>query len=104
MDKGEHAADPVEQLFSGRRSFDRQMEMLTIAVHTLQRDFATLDERVRGIRESVTGLAQALEDLEREVHKLDRALVARLATITVTERVLWAIATVLIGVGAKIFG
>lgn len=100
--QSEHSADGVEQLFTGRRSFDRQMEMLTIAVHTLQRDFAALEERVRGIQQLVIGFRDLAKDLEEELHKLDKAVVTRIATITVTERVLWALAMVVIGLGAKV--
>jgi len=89
---------------SGRRSFDRQIEMLTIAVHTLQRDFAALEERVKGMQSSATALTQTIQDLQEEVHKLDKSLIARISTISVAERVLWLVVAVLIGVGGKIFG
>ncbi len=82
----------------GRRSFDRQMELLTVAVHTLQRDFAAMEERVRGVQSSAHGLSIMIQQVEEDVHKLDKALIARLATITVTERVLWALATGVIGI------
>jgi len=81
----------------GRRSFDRQMELLTVAVHTLQRDFAAMEERVRGIQSSAHGLSIMIQQVEDDVHKLDKALIARLSTITITERVLWALAMAALG-------
>lgn len=91
-------------LFTGRRKFDRQIELLTVAVHTLQRDFSVLDERVRGIQQSAVALTGAIEGLEEEIHKLDKALVTRIATITVAERALWMVMAAVIGVGMKLVG
>lgn len=80
------------------------MEMLTIAVHTLQRDFAALEERVRGMQQLAASLSTSMALIENEMHKLDKALIARISTITVAERVLWMVVAGLIATGMKIFG
>ncbi|MGH7525935.1 MAG: hypothetical protein ACREMX_04460, partial [Gemmatimonadales bacterium] len=90
--------------FSGRRSFDRQLELLTIAVHTLQRDFAAANERLLGMADRMRELSASMQEIEEQTHKLDKALVTRIATISVAERVLWIVITVLIGVGVTLFG
>lgn len=91
-------------LLTGRRNFDRQIEVVTIAVHTLQRDFSILEERVRGLQSTTTELSTMIQQLDDDVHKLDKALVTRLATITVTERVLWALAMAVIAIGGQFLG
>lgn len=93
-----------ENLFSGRRSFDRQLELLVLAVNTLQRDFVAVQERLAGVQTQMRDLNSALQAVENQAHKMDKALVARLATITVAERVLWLVVATLIGIGAKLFG
>lgn len=84
--------ESIAHFFSGRRSFDRQLEMLMIAVHTLERDFSALEERVRGVQALAEAIPTTIDKIEAMVHQLDKALVGRLATISITERVLWALA------------
>lgn len=87
-----------ENIISGRRSFDRQFELLAIGVHTLQRDFAALEERATGTQKAVDHIAESIEQLSRRLHDMDKLLVAKIATITVTERALWAIGSALMGI------
>lgn len=97
-------SESPENLFSGRRSFDRQLELLTVAVHTLQRDLAAVQERLSGAQTQMRDLNSALQGIEDQAHKMDKALVARIATITVAERVLWMVIAALIGLAMKFFG
>lgn len=94
----------LENLFSGRRSFDRQLQLLTIAVHTLQRDFGVSNERLASMREQITQFNASVGELEDSLHNLDKALVARISTISVAERVLWVVIVTLVGLAAKFFG
>lgn len=71
-ERTEQDHDGVGNLLCGRRGFDRQLDMLSIAVHTLQRDFAALEERVRGMQDSATALSASIHLIEDEMHKLDK--------------------------------
>lgn len=93
-----------ENIFSGRRSFDRQLELLTIAVHTLQRDLGATVERLAAAREQLAALSGEVGEMAAALHSLDKAVVARIATIRVGERVLWLVVAVLIGFMAKFLG
>lgn len=91
-----------QHLLSGRRDFDRQMELLTIAVHTLQRDFGVLAERLAAAREQLAALSAEVGEMADALHSLDKAVVARVATIRVGERVLWMVVAAVIGLGATL--
>lgn len=94
----------TESIFSGRRDFDRQLQMLSIAVHILQRDFGALGSGLKSVQDTATALSASIHLIEDEMHKLDKQLVARIATISVTERALWIVIAALIGVGVKVLG
>lgn len=87
-----------ENIISGRRSFDRQFELLAIGVHTLQRDFAALEQRAAVTQKAVDHMSESLEKFSEKLHAMDRSLVGKITTITVTERVLWAIGIALMGI------
>lgn len=85
-----------ENIISGRRSFDRQFDLLAIGVHTLQRDFKALEERARATQESVDQVGKSMDKLKEDMHDMDKLLVAKVATITVTERALWALGSAIL--------
>ena len=87
----------TENIVSGRRSFDRQFDMLTISVHTLQRDFAALESRAAGTQKAVDEASESIDKLTEKLHEMDKILIAKIATITVTERMLWAFGTAMLG-------
>lgn len=94
--------DAKDNILTGRRDFDRQMEILTIAVHTLQRDFGVLAERLAAAREQLAALSGEVGEMADALHSLDKALVTRVATIRVGERVLWIVVAAVIGLGATL--
>lgn len=95
--------EQAEHIISGRRNFDRQFELMAIGVHTLQRDFAALEQRVAGTQRAVDDMSKSLDNLTEKLHAMDKLLVTRVATITVTERVLWALGSAMLGMIVHFF-
>ena len=93
----------TDNIVSGRRSFDRQFELLAIGVHTLQRDFAALEQRAAGTQKAVDDAAASIDKLTEKLHAMDKLLVTRVATITVTERMLWVIGSAMVAIISRFF-
>lgn len=92
-----------ENIISGRRSFDRQFDLLAIGVHTLQRDFGALEQRAAATQKAVDHMSASLDKFSERLHAMDRTFVAKVATITVAERILWALGSAMLGIIVHLF-
>lgn len=86
---------------NGRRNFDKNLEVLCSSINSLQMSVAALEERVQGMQRIIMEMRTSITTLQDALHVMDKMLVARVSTITITERVLWALATAVIGVIAS---
>lgn len=82
---------------NGRRSWDKALYAISASVSSLQRDLVAVQERVLMAQNMIVAMNASIAELQRNLHAMDKTLVARVSTISVTERVLWLLVTIMVG-------